>query len=131
MRLHHSGVVVRNMDQACAHYEAVMGLVVTEGPVYDPAQDATLLMMRPPGGGPGVELIAPASKDSKVAGQAARGGGLVHTCYEVDDLDAELLRLRDAGAMPVMEATPALLFGGKRVAFLMLRTRHLIELVEA
>jgi methylmalonyl-CoA/ethylmalonyl-CoA epimerase len=135
MRLHHVGVIVPSIDEALEHYRAVLRMEPAAGAaaaVYDPVQDANLIMLEPPGGGgPGIELIEPASAASPVAKQAGRGGGLAHLCYEVNDIEAEVARQREAGALTVREPVPAVLFGGRRVAFLYLRTRHLIELVEA
>jgi methylmalonyl-CoA/ethylmalonyl-CoA epimerase len=131
MKLHHTGVIVRSIDAAVAHYREVLGMEPSTDVVYDPVQDARLVMLSLPGGGPGLELIEPGSDTSPVAKQAGRGGGLAHLCYEVDDLEGELVRQREAGALPVQAPMPAVLFGGRRVAFLYLRTRHLIELVEA
>lgn len=130
MRLHHVGVVVRSLEQALPHYERALRMTRTTGIVHDPAQDANLIMLAGPDGGPGLELIEPASESSPVARQAKKAGGPAHTCYEVDDLEGEIARLRGEGALLVQAPTPAVLFGGRRVSFLFLRTRHLIELVE-
>ncbi len=131
MRLHHVGVVVPSITDALAHYRTALNLEPTGSPVYDPHQDARVVMLADAADGPGLELIEPGSPTSPVARQAERGGGLAHTCYEAADLEAELARLRAAGAMPVRAPAPAVLFGGRRVAFVFLRTRHLIELLEA
>lgn len=131
MKLHHVGVVVPSIERALEHYRAVLRLEPATPVVYDPAQNANLLMLAAPGGGPGLELIEPAAATSPVARQAAgRGGSLAHLAYEVGDIEAEIARQREAGALTVREPVPAVLFGGRRVAFLYLRTRHLIELVE-
>ena len=130
MRLHHVGVVVPSIEKALEQYRAVLQMEPIAPAVYDPAQDANLIMLEVPGGGPGLELIEPASEASPIARQARRGG-LAHICYEVADIEAEVSRQRRAGALTVREPVPAVLFGGRRVAFLYLRTQHLIELVEA
>ncbi|MBA4156922.1 MAG: VOC family protein [Gemmatimonadetes bacterium] len=131
MKLHHVGVIVPAIEPALEHYRAVLQMEPTTAAVYDPIQDAKLIMIEPPGGGPGIELIEPASPASPVAKQAGGGGGLAHVCYEVDDIEAEVARQRQAGALTVQAPVPAVLFGGRRVAFLYLRTKHLIEMVEA
>src|SRR5262249_55558513 len=55
-----------------------------------------------PGGqaaaGLAVETVCPLRADSAVAGRLARfGPGLYHIAFTVDDIDAEILRLRDHG----------------------------------
>jgi methylmalonyl-CoA/ethylmalonyl-CoA epimerase len=130
VKLHHVGIVVRSMDIALADYRDVLGMTPEEGPVYDPEQDANLIILRSREGGPGIELIEPVSDRSPCARQARKGGGIAHTCYSVRDIEGEFARLRDAGALTVRNPISAVLFGGKRVAFLFLRSRQLIELVE-
>ena len=61
-----------------------------------------------------------------------KGGGLYHLCFEVDDLDVTLQRLRDSGdAIVVCEPVPAPAIDNRRVAFVVTTDRDLIEFVEA
>ncbi len=78
-----------------------------------------------------VEFVVPAGPDSPVARHAATGGGLAHLSFRTDDIEVELRRLRQEGALVVSRPTPAKLFEGRRVAFVYLREGTLIELVEA
>jgi FkbH-like protein len=130
MKLHHVGIGVPSISMAIDYYRAVLQMEPTGSIVFDRLQDAKLVMLQGPGGGPGIELIEPGSADSPVAGQARRGG-IAHTCFEVENVDTEINRLREAGALVVREPMPAALFGGRRVAFLYLKGGHLVELVEA
>lgn len=130
MKIHHVGAVVPSIQNALPLYVGALGYVQATEVVHDPEQDAHLVMLEPPEGGPGYELIEPASDDSPLAKQAKRGGNPAHTCFEVADLEAELERLRGLRAMVVKAPAPAVLFGGARVAFVFLPTRDLIELVE-
>ena len=54
---------------------------------------------------------------------------LYHLAYETSDLDASIERLRSDGAKLVVAAVEAVAFAGRRVAFLMLPNRMLIELI--
>jgi methylmalonyl-CoA/ethylmalonyl-CoA epimerase len=84
------------------------------------------------GGQPAIELVAPARPDSSVSQQLAkRGPGLYHLAFEVDDLPAELARLRGTGFVQI-DATPcAGARPGMQVAFLYMPkpAATLIELV--
>jgi methylmalonyl-CoA/ethylmalonyl-CoA epimerase len=131
VRIHHVGAVVRSVAEALPHYTTVLGLQQQTPIVDDPVQKARLVMLADPGGGPGYELIEPLGDDSPLASQAKRGSNPAHTAFEVTDLDAEIVRLRSLGVLLVQAPAPALLFGGARVAFVFLRTRDLVELVEA
>ena len=100
------------------------------GPIFeDPIQRVRLCFAEYAGGR--VELVAPVGADSPVNGSVATGGGSYHLCFETDDLDAEMERLRGLGFVPASEPQPAVAFGGRRVVFLFNRIARLIELVEA
>jgi len=64
-----------------------------------------------------LELLESTSPDGPIAKSiAARGPGIHHLCLEVDDIDAVLARLKEAGVKLVNE-TPFAGAGGCRVAF--------------
>lgn len=87
----------------------------------------------PRDGAPAVEVVAPVSPRSVVADQLARRGpGLYHIAFEVDGIEAELTRLRQAGFVAVDAQPCAGALAGMRVAFLYLRRPAglLVELVE-
>jgi methylmalonyl-CoA/ethylmalonyl-CoA epimerase len=129
MRIHHLGIVVPALEPALEQYQRVLGFELEGGPVFDAAQDCHLAMLVDAGGAR-IELIAPASGESPVAAQAKKGGGLAHVCYEVDSLDQEISRLRRERAIVVRPPVGAVLFGGRRVAFLFMKGNMLVELVE-
>ncbi|MFL6136662.1 MAG: VOC family protein [Frankiaceae bacterium] len=67
---------------------------------------------------PAVEVVAPVREGSAVSHRLARNGpGLYHLALEVDDLDAELARLRGAGFTAVDREPCAGAREGMRVAF--------------
>ena len=69
-------------------------------------------------GGAAIELLAPLAADTPVARfLERRGPGLHHLAFRVDDLDAEIARLRSLGAIFV-DDEPRPGRGGSRVAFL-------------
>jgi len=101
--------------------------------VEDTAQGVILAISVNPDEPP-IELVAPLASPSPVDGALKRGGpGPYHICYEVLSLDAAIEQLEDA-SMPyvvVSSATPAPLFNGRRVMFIMSPVLGLIELLEA
>lgn len=64
-----------------------------------------------------VELVSPLRPDSAVSGRLPAGGGLYHLAVEVDDLAAELARLRKEGFHPMDREPCAGARPGMRVAF--------------
>lgn len=125
MKLHHLGIACRDLDEAARALER-QGLGAPVGArVWDPLQEAWLQMLQAPDG-TRLELV----QGPKVEGLAKRGVALYHSCFEVPDLDAALARMAAHGAQVVSEPAAAVLFGGRRVAFVRAEA-GLLELLEA
>ena len=113
--LHHVAIVVPSIEEARATYAGVLGL--TEGAIeHVPSQKVNVLVLR--AGEQRIELVEPASDDSPVSRFIERrGGGLHHLAWRVDDIDAALARIKEAGLRLIdEEAGPGA--HGTRVAFL-------------
>jgi len=112
--LDHVAIAVKNLDAAIAFYRDVVGLELQEIEEVPGQQVRTAIF----GHGMGrIELICPTSPDTGVARFLdKRGEGLHHICIEVDDIDAALDALRQAGA-PLIDEVPQAGAGGARVAF--------------
>jgi methylmalonyl-CoA/ethylmalonyl-CoA epimerase len=94
-RIDHVGVAVSDIDAALPTYTDTLGMSLAHRErVEDQGVEAVLLDV----GGGHVELLQPLGDDSVVAKFIARRGeGLHHVAYAVDDIDAELARLKEAG----------------------------------
>lgn len=79
---------------------------------------------------PRIELVAPLGDHSPVTSWLQRGVKLYHMAYLVANLSVEIERMRKNRAKLMLSPTPAIAFGGRNVAFLMLPNRLLIELIE-
>ena len=100
-RIHHIGIAVEQLADAAPRYETVLG-VPADGVEDVPAARTTVQFF--PVGESRVELIAPMDADSPVARHlSSRGPGIHHICLEVDDLEAEVARMRKAGIRFVTE----------------------------
>lgn len=94
-RIHHLGIAVGQLDEATQRYETVLGTAA--GGAHDVPSARTTVQFFPVGESR-IELIAPMDDDSPVARHLrSRGPGLHHICLEVDDLEAEVARMRAAG----------------------------------
>lgn len=51
-------------------------------------------------------------------------------CYEIDSLESALLKAQEAGYAVVARPTPAVAFGGRRIAWVCSKSRLLMELLE-
>ena len=81
-----------------------------------PDQDVDVAFL--PSGESEIELLKPLGQDSGVAKFLhKRGPGLHHICFEVDDIEAMLVRLKDAN-VPLINESPTIGTGGKKIAFI-------------
>ena len=128
-RIDHIGVAVDDIDASLAVYREQLELEVEHREVVDAfGVDAALL-----GVGDGhVELLAPLGPDTPVGRYMERHGpGLHHVAYAVEDIDAELERLKATG-LRLIDQRARTGIRDSRVAFLHPRTLGgvLTELVE-
>ena len=112
--VHHVGVAVADLDAAIATYTALFGATVEHRErVEDQGVEAASLHV----GGSRVELLAALGPDTPVGRfLEKRGPGLHHVAFEVDDVAAELERLK-ADGVQLIDETPRLGLFGLQVAF--------------
>lgn len=122
--VHHVGIACADVEQTLQRLSSSLDIARVDGPVHDPLQDATLCMITLRDGSR-VELVAGAP----VTTITSRGGGPYHVCFAVPAIDEAVDSLQADGWRVVSPPTPAVLFGGARVAFLM-SPAGLTELVE-
>jgi methylmalonyl-CoA/ethylmalonyl-CoA epimerase len=125
-KLDHIALAVKDTDEVVASMSKLFGFEVTE--LHEEAAagfKSTMIST----GEISLELIQPSAPDSMIQKFIEkRGGGLHHISVQVDDLDAEMSRLKGLGAQFVTEE-PALV-NGCRVIFIHPRSANglLIEL---
>ena len=131
MRVHHVGYAVKDIRSYLEDFLVpLFSPVGISEPVTDPIQQVTVCFVEMQGGTV-IELVEPAAADSPVnAVIGSNRGGVYHTCYEVEDLDAEIARFRRKRCMPLGKPVPAAAFDGRRIAFLLTPQRDMIEFVE-
>ena len=113
-QIDHVGVAVTDLDAAIALHERTYGLALAHREVVE-AQGVEAVLLDV--GESHVELLAPLTPDTAVGRfLASRGPGLHHVAYRVDDIEAALARLRDAG-MRLIDETPRVGIRDSRVAF--------------
>lgn len=129
MRINHIGYAVRRIDRAIMAFQKL-------GYEFEPAIDDTDRNVKLAFGvkdGYRIELVAPLDHkaESPVDQYLSNAVGTpYHICYESEDLDAEVKKLQGQGYKVVIEPRPAVVFGNKRVVFMMNIGFGLIEIVE-
>lgn len=127
-KLHHVGLVVRDMEQALRFYRDTLGLPVHKlETIEDQGVNAALLTL----GDSEVELLEPIVTDNGIARYlASRGEGLHHVCFEVDDVGRDLDLLKRAN-VELIDQQPRIGIAG-RICFLHPKAMHgaLVELAQ-
>ncbi len=113
-KVHHVGVVVRDIEQAMGFYRDTLGLHVDKvETLHEQGVKAALLTL----GDSEIELLEPVVSDTGVARYLERKGeGLHHICFEVDDVERDLQALKFKGTELIDQTTRIGLAG--RICFL-------------
>jgi methylmalonyl-CoA/ethylmalonyl-CoA epimerase len=112
--VHHVGIAVDDLDASLLLYEELFcARLEHRESVEDQGVEAASLRV----GESRIELLRPLGPDTPVGRfLAKRGPGMHHVAFEVDDLGAELARLRAEGAQ-LIDDTPRRGLFGLQVAF--------------
>jgi len=114
-RLDHIAIAVPDMEAAIARFVDDLGIELA-GREDVPSESTSTAFL--PIDGTKIELIHPIAGEGPVAAYLEkRGGGLHHLCFETDDIDSDMARLRDKGYRFLSEA-PKPGAHGTRVAFI-------------
>lgn len=129
IRIDHVAIIVDDIDHALNFWRDALGLEVTH--VEDvPDQESVVAFL--PTGESEVELVKPTTDDSGISRYLhKRGPGIHHICFQVDDIEAALVKLRDHNVR-LINPEPVIGTGGKKIAFVHPESTHgvLIELYE-
>jgi methylmalonyl-CoA/ethylmalonyl-CoA epimerase len=127
-KVHHVGIVVREMEQAMRFYRDTLGLHLHRlETIEDQGVKAALLNL----GDSEIELLEPVTPETGIARYLeSRGEGLHHVCFEVDRVDRDLAALKEQ-QIELIDQTPRIGLAG-RICFLHPRALDgtLVELCE-
>ena len=128
-KIDHIGIAVSNLDEAVKLYKDVLGLEL-HGTEVVPEQKVKVAFL--PVGDTEVELLESTSDDGPIAKFIeAKGQGIQHIAFRVDDIEAALEEMRAKG-MRLIDEKPRYGAGGAKIAFLHPKSTGgvLIELCE-
>jgi len=127
-KMNHVAIAVDNIESALAFWRDALGLTLDH--VEDvPSQKAKVAFL--PVGESEVELVQPTAEGTGTAKFLAKHGpGMHHLCFQVDDIDGMLARLKERGVR-LINAEPIAL-EGRRMAFIHPKSASgvLVELYE-
>lgn len=127
-KINHVAIVVRDIEESLKFWESAMGLELHH--VEDVPSQASKVAFIPIGDSE-IELVQPTTEDSGMAAYLEkRGEGMHHLCVEVDDIEAKLQELKEAGVRLINDAPQVL--PGRKMAFIHPKSASgvLVELYE-
>lgn len=131
MKLHHLGIVVRDVEVASKQYADLRGIDPNSFYYeYVESQKVNICLVKE--GSSFIEFIEPVNDSSPVYSFLCSGGGLHHICYEVDNVQEHIAKLKPYARVIVKPVTG---FENRTIAFLYVRSDDilgvsLIELAE-
>ena len=115
---HHVGLVVENITNIVSDAQIIT----------DPIQKVRLAFVNL--NGLCLELLEPLGEDSPVLANLKNGGKLVHTCYEVKDINKTITQCRAHGFHCIGKPVMAVAFN-RNIAWVFHTQYGLVELLEA
>ena len=128
-QLEHIGIAVKDIEQAIDSYSRLLNTSCYKIEVVESQQVTTAFFKLKE---QKIELLAATSPQSVIARFIEKSGeGLHHIAFEVEDIDAEMVRLEKEGFTPLQKA-PFKGADNKRVAFFHPKDTHgvLVELCQ-
>lgn len=130
MKLHHIGIVVKNIQESLGELTQFLDFKETSMPMKISSQKVNVCFLKT--SDVYVELIEPIENDSPVKNFSELGGGFHHICFEVKDIFKEIEKMTKNGARIIVEPTKG--FEDRLIAFVLLNMKNtncnLIEFVE-
>ena len=130
MKLHHIGIVVKNIQESLGELGKFLDFKETSIPIEVKSQKVNVCFLKT--SDIYIELIEPVENDSPVKTFSESGGGFHHLCFEVEDIFKEIKKMTDNGARIIVKPTKG--FEDRLIAFILLNMKNtncnLIEFVE-
>ena len=130
MKLHHIGIVVKNIQESLGELTKYLDFESTTIPSLVGSQKVNICFLKT--NNVFLELIEPTQENSPISNFIKEGGGFHHLCFEVDDIHIELEKMKKNGAYVIVDDVRG--FENRLTAFVMLDMKNtncnLIELAE-
>lgn len=127
IEFHHIGYACPSLIEEKQWFECI-GFRIEGEPFEDHRQGISGCFMA--GVGPRVELLENIMGRDTLTPWLSSGIRMYHLAYLVSDVDVALAWVSTMRARVVVQPTPAVAFGGQRIAFAMLRNGLLLEFID-
>ena len=126
--IHHIGIVVKNVAKELEKYRA-LGFKIKDEVVIDNEQKVKVGQVGSSDGGV-IELLEPLDESSPIWKFYKDGGGQHHICIEVDNIEAYVRYIKENKLGVRLTQTTTSVFDGRKVCFIGLKDRQIMELIE-
>lgn len=127
MKIHHVGYLVKKLEKAQSTFE-LLGYELESGPVHDEYRKIDIVFMVKDGYR--VELVSPYEADSVVSDMIKKYTNMpYHICYETDDYENEVAKLRSKAFIPIDKPLAAPAINSHEVSFFVNSQIGMIELI--
>jgi len=120
LKLHHIGIVVKNIQDSLGELTQFLSFESTTIPALVPSQKVNVCFLKT--NNVYIELIEPAEENSPLSTFTAKGGGFHHICFEVNDIHKEVEKMVKNSARLVVK--PVKGFDDRLIAFLLLNMKN-------
>jgi methylmalonyl-CoA/ethylmalonyl-CoA epimerase len=128
MSFHHIGVACRDLAREAEAF-GMLGYEAEGEDFIDPGQGIRGRFLVGPG--PRLELLVALPGSSVLEPWLDKGVKFYHQAFVVDSLETSAQELCEEGGRMVSALTPAVAFGGRQIAFIMLRNLAMVELIQS
>ena len=116
-KLNHIAIATPNLDKAIKTYKDVLGVKIS-APLDQIEHGVKVVFIEIPN--TKIELLEPLGENSPIENflEKNKKGGIHHICFEVEDIDSAILRLKKDGATVLGDGKAKIGAHGKPVIFL-------------
>ena len=116
-KLNHIAIATPNLDKAIGTYKDILGVKIS-APLDQIEHGVKVVFIEIPN--TKIELLEPLGENSPIENflEKNKKGGIHHICFEVEDIDSAILRLKKDGATVLGDGKAKIGAHGKPVIFL-------------
>ena len=116
-KLNHIAIATPNLDKAIRTYKDILGVKIS-APLDQKEHGVKVVFIEIPN--TKIELLEPLGENSPIQNflEKNKKGGIHHICFEVEDIDSAILRLKKDGATVLGDGKAKIGAHGKPVIFL-------------
>jgi len=129
MIIDHIGIAVKSIEEGIRHWEKVFGYRQMTEVVTNTRQKVNVVFLKKENSML-IKLIEPTDETSPIYSFAQKGGGLHHLCFKTENMDQELVRLKDEGLRIITQPQPGEAFDNENIAFVFAKQGLNIEVID-